>query len=229
MQQQALGLIETVGLTAAVEGADAAVKAANVRLLGYELTRGGGMVAVKLGGDVAAVQAAVTAGAQAAGRVGKVVSTLVIPRPHPDLTKLIHSPETVGQEKRPAGQPAGEEKAGADRQEPAEQPETPGVETGGPAGTVPLPEPAEVEPAAEPEPEPEPREQPRSRREGPAPVAEPPEEAGAAPGGEYPEAVLPAAASAEKPAPPEVCNLCGDPACPRRKGEPRSRCIHYAE
>lgn len=134
----ALGLIETIGLTAAVEAADAATKAANVVLTGLELTRGGAMVTVKLLGDVGAVKAAVDAGKSAAARVGRVVSSHVIPRPHSETEVFLHSGEM------PAG---------------------------------PLPEP--------------PPEPPRSEPSG------------------------------------EVCNLCGDPACPRRKGEPRSRCIHH--
>jgi microcompartment protein CcmL/EutN len=81
MVKNALGLIETVGLVAAVEAADEAAKAANIELLGYELTRGGGMVTVKLQGDVGAIKAAVDAGANAAGKVGTVWATHVIPRP----------------------------------------------------------------------------------------------------------------------------------------------------
>lgn len=228
MEQEALGLIETVGLTAAVEGADAALKAANVRLVGYELTRGGGLVTIKITGDVAAVQAAVTAGAMAASRVGKVVSKLVIPRPHGDLTKLIRSPETVGgRAPRLAGE---EEKTAGEEAKPAEEASQLEPEAG-PTGSVGGPEPpgAEGAPAAEGE-----------VAAPPGPVAtgaqagEMPKAVEAEPGPtprleEYPEPVLAAAAGGGKPPVPEVCNLCGDPACPRRKGEPRSRCIHYAE
>lgn len=97
MAQQALGLIETIGLIAAIEAADAAVKAADVRLVGYELARRGrGMTTVKLLGDVAAVKAAVDAGNAAASRVGKVVSVHVIPRPHEESTMLITTQDTVG-------------------------------------------------------------------------------------------------------------------------------------
>ena len=84
-----LGLIEVVGLVGAVEAGDTAVKAANVRLLGYELTKGGGMVTVKIEGEVSAVKAAVDAGAAAAERVGTVQSIHVIPRPHADTEKLL--------------------------------------------------------------------------------------------------------------------------------------------
>lgn len=87
--KEALGLIETVGLAAAIEAADTAVKAANVKLLGYEKTRGNGMITVKIVGDVGAVKAAVTAGVMAANRVNEVYSYHVIPRPHDEIEALI--------------------------------------------------------------------------------------------------------------------------------------------
>jgi ethanolamine utilization protein EutM len=77
----ALGMIETRGFTAMVEAADAMVKAAKVELVGYEKI-GGGFVTAIVRGDVAAVRAAVDAGSRAAERVGEIVSTHVIPRPH---------------------------------------------------------------------------------------------------------------------------------------------------
>ena len=70
--KQALGMIETIGLVSAIEAADAAVKAANITLLGYENTKGGGKITVKFVGDVGAVNAAVAAGAAAAARIGQV-------------------------------------------------------------------------------------------------------------------------------------------------------------
>lgn len=85
---EALGLIETQGLVAAIEAADAMVKAANVALIGYEKI-GHGLVTVMVRGDVGAVKAATDAGAAAAGRVGKVVSVHVIPRPHSDTEKIL--------------------------------------------------------------------------------------------------------------------------------------------
>lgn len=87
--KQALGLIETIGLVSAIEAADAAVKAANITLLGYENTKGGGKITVKLVGDVGAVKAAVDAGAAAARRVGQVYACHVIPRPHDEIEALI--------------------------------------------------------------------------------------------------------------------------------------------
>ncbi len=81
---EALGMIETKGLVALIEASDAAVKAANVTLLGWQKI-GSGLVTVLIVGDVAAVKAAVDAGAAAAGRVGEVIGVQVIPRPHEDL------------------------------------------------------------------------------------------------------------------------------------------------
>ena len=96
MQQKSLGLIETQGLAAGIEAADAAVKSANVELVGYELTKGGGWTTIKILGDVGAVKAAVDAARIAAGKVSRVVSTQVIARPSMGLTGLIHNTDTVG-------------------------------------------------------------------------------------------------------------------------------------
>lgn len=80
----ALGMIETRGLVALIEAADAMTKAARVELVGYERI-GGGLVTALVRGDVAACKAATDAGAAAAQRVGEVVAVHVIPRPHADL------------------------------------------------------------------------------------------------------------------------------------------------
>lgn len=83
-QSQALGLIETRGLVAAIEAADAMLKAANVTLLGKEVTKGA-LITIKVEGETGAVKSSVAAGAAAAQRVGEVVSTHIIPRPHDEL------------------------------------------------------------------------------------------------------------------------------------------------
>jgi len=88
MAQQALGLIETRGMVALVEATDAALKAANVSYQGWKQV-GGGLVTTILEGDVAAVKAAVDAGAAAAAKVGEVVSVDVIARPHDDVGKIL--------------------------------------------------------------------------------------------------------------------------------------------
>lgn len=93
--KEALGMIETKGLVGTIEAADAMVKAANVTLVAYEKI-GGGFVTALVRGDVAAVKAAVDAGAAAARKVGELVSVHVIPRPHEQLEEVlpIALPET---------------------------------------------------------------------------------------------------------------------------------------
>ncbi len=86
----ALGMIETKGLVAAIEAADAMVKAANVTLIGKEII-GGGLVTVLVRGDVGAVKAATDAGAAAADRIGQLISVHVIPRPHSDVETILPS------------------------------------------------------------------------------------------------------------------------------------------
>jgi ethanolamine utilization protein EutM len=92
---EALGMIETRGLVGAIEAADAMVKAANVELIGSERI-GSGLVTVMVRGDVGAVKAATDAGAQAAKRVGEVVSVHVIPRPHADTELLLPKKAKAG-------------------------------------------------------------------------------------------------------------------------------------
>ena len=91
-EKQALGMIETKGLVGAVEAADAMVKAANVTLIGRVIV-GGALVTVFVRGDVGATKAAVDAGAAAAVRVGELISTHVIPRPHEEVEYILPSIE----------------------------------------------------------------------------------------------------------------------------------------
>jgi len=186
--RQALGLIETAGLVAAIEAADAAVKAADVSLVGYELARGGGLTVVKIIGDVAAVQAAVQAGKAAANAVGKVVATHVIPRPHEDSRLLIYTKETKGTKNITENSPAITQEVGVIEGEVTLQQEHPQVAE-------------EAEPTLEQKKIIEEREDTVVQKE---------------------EEVV--QKQEEKVA---TCNLCNDPACPRKKGEPRSYCIHY--
>lgn len=88
MNREALGMIETKGLVAAIEAADAMVKAANVTLVGKEIV-GGGIVTVMVRGDVGAVKAATEAGSEAAQRVGELLSVHVIPRPNGEVETLL--------------------------------------------------------------------------------------------------------------------------------------------
>jgi microcompartment protein CcmL/EutN len=165
--RKALGLIEVVGLAAGIEAADTAVKAANVNLIGYELTRGGGMVVIKLNGDIGAVKAAVEAAAAAVSGMGKVYAAHVIPRPSTGLEKLIISKETIGKKLTPEKQTLQE---GTTAKELVHDQDIVFDETS---------EHDDQEPKAVDD-----------------------------------NAIV-------------TCNLCGDPECPRRKGEPKATCIHY--
>lgn len=91
---EALGMIETKGLVSMIEAADAALKAANVQLAGWDKI-GSGIVTVFLVGDVAAVKAAVDAGASAASKIGEVISVQVIPRPHEELVSVLPAPKAA--------------------------------------------------------------------------------------------------------------------------------------
>ena len=88
MSKEALGMVETRGLTAAIEAADAMVKAAEVTLIGTEKI-GSGLVSVMVRGDVGAVKAAVEAGSANASRLGELVAVHVIPSPHADVEKIL--------------------------------------------------------------------------------------------------------------------------------------------
>ena len=90
MSMEALGMVETRGLTAAIEAADSMVKAAQVTLIGTEKI-GSGLVSVMVRGDVGAVNAAVEAGANNASKLGELVAKHVITRPHSDVEKILPS------------------------------------------------------------------------------------------------------------------------------------------
>lgn len=186
MSQKSIGLIEAIGLCAGVTAADAAVKSANVKLIGYEYSKGDGMTTVKLEGDVAACKAAVAAGSKAAEPLGGVKSAIVIARPaNGIIPTLIYNKENVGGEyhlstgKRPKGQSAGPvlvkrskpvEETEVKAEEPAETPvdETP-VET-------PVEEIVEETPVEEPVVEETVVEEPVVEEETEAPVNEDPVE-----------------------------------------------------
>ena len=91
---EALGMIETKGLVSLIEAADAMLKSANVKMIGWEKV-GSGLVTVFVVGDVAAVKAAVDAGAGAASKIGEVVSVQVIPRPHEELADVLPKARTT--------------------------------------------------------------------------------------------------------------------------------------
>src|SRR3954466_14759371 len=94
MASEALGLLECKGLVALMEGTDAMLKAANVEMMGWDKA-GSGMVTAFVRGDVAAVKAAIDAGAEAAGRIGTVISVHVIARPHDELPGMLPKPKAA--------------------------------------------------------------------------------------------------------------------------------------
>ena len=93
MASEALGMLECKGLVCLMEGTDAMLKSANVEMMGWDKA-GSGMVTAFVKGDVAAVKAALDAGAEAAGRVGQVISVHVIPRPHDELAGMMPKKKT---------------------------------------------------------------------------------------------------------------------------------------
>jgi microcompartment protein CcmL/EutN len=97
--ETALGMIETRGLVAAIEAADAACKAAKVKLIGKEYAEAG-LVTIKVIGETAAVKSAVDAGARAAEKVGELVSTHVIPKPDEMTETIMYDTNGYGNEKK---------------------------------------------------------------------------------------------------------------------------------
>lgn len=117
---QSLGLIETIGLATAIEAADAAIKSANVELLGYEPAKGNGMHTVKFVGDVGAVKAAVDAGVAAASRIGEVYAYKVLARTAEGLESVITASENVGTQVQEV-EPVQTEHQVAEKDKPAEE------------------------------------------------------------------------------------------------------------
>jgi microcompartment protein CcmL/EutN len=162
MAGNALGFIEAIGLTAAIEAADSAVKSANVRLLGYELARGDGMTTVKIEGDVGAVKAAVKAAEAAAAKVGQVVSAHVIPRPAGGTERITLSRETVG---LPKAEKAGAPNTPRPAKAQSESAKVPSEPVQAPPESVKVP-PESVRPPGEPKDVKKPKGQPRKARTG---------------------------------------------------------------
>lgn len=181
MSQKALGMIETVGILAAYEAADVALKSANVKLVGYEISRGG-LIVIKFTGDVSAVRSAVDAGKTAASKLSKVWSSHVIARPAAQIEKMINSEDTINNKNK------------ADKEvEEVESSEEVNKE----------PEELETENMIEAE----------FDQDNESTIDSTPEES----------------EEIEEKKEEDICNLCGDPACPRSKGDLHTDCIHYDE
>ena len=214
MSRTAIGMVETVGLLAAYEAADVAVKSANVKLIGYEISRGG-MVVIKFSGDIGAVKSAVDAASAAASRLGKVFSSHVIPRPHQDIDKkMIFTDDTVGYKKdknleENVEKTSEESKEIVETKESKETKETKEESK----EIVETKESKEETEEADIEDQLEDVDLEEQEEEIEADTQESDEE--------FDEEL-------EKDD-GDICNLCGDPDCPRRKGELRTDCIHYDE
>ncbi|GAB6155134.1 hypothetical protein JCM17380_38850 [Desulfosporosinus burensis] len=193
MVRNAIGLIETVGLVAALEAVDAALKAANIELIGYELTKGRGMVLVKLSGDVGAIKVAVEAGRIAAGNVNKVVATHVIPRPHQQLSCVLATKETPNRKVQAASEMVIDIQVATNEGENIEE------------HGVQLQILQEIEGGEELEIAPI-----ELNNENPEPIG-----------------VVSSVEQGKNPA--VLCNFCRDPACHRKKGDPKVTCIHYGK
>lgn len=213
---RALGMIETVGLASAVEAADTAVKSANVTLIGYELTKGGGMVTVKFEGDVGSVKAAVEAGAMAAERVGKVFSKHVIPRPGNGVETIVFSKETVTR-----SCPAKEDVPVQDETPMSLRKKEASLESAETSDFM-KDEEIELESVA----------LEASPSDLLLEMDSPDEEQFEAPHEKEHQEEKDAdemTVLAEQIGNKDVCNICKDPKCIRRKGDLRSICIHYKE
>ncbi|WP_432403195.1 BMC domain-containing protein [Wukongibacter sp. M2B1] len=209
MSKLALGIIETIGLAAAVEAGDTAVKSANVKLIGYELSKGGGMVTVKIEGYVGAVKAAVEAGCIAAEKVSKVWSKKVIPRPHKDLEKMIITEETVGLVKENQEKES-EEVSQIEKQQDAKEPEK--IEKLLHKEMKEIVESKVVEAIDDSEGIKETISKEQSQKKVVSEVE---------------VTKLENESVKEHKRNTDICNLCGNPKCPRKKGEPRKLCINY--
>ncbi|PRR85734.1 BMC domain-containing protein [Clostridium luticellarii] len=233
MNGEALGIIETIGMAAAIEAADSCVKSANVTLIGYELTRGSGLVTIKIEGNVGAVKAAINAAKVSAGKVNKVYSSLVIPRPAKDLDSIIESKETVGLEEN--GKEAKKEVTVSDEEKDhnhkSEDSDYEG-EIGYKLQDVDSDEETEEEQNIETREKQvtetkdensfETNSDKNTEEDSEQDIKDAEEEVKKNPE-ENSEKNIKENTEEDK----EVCNICHDPKCPRRKGQPRNLCIHY--
>ena len=217
MSQRSLGLIETYGLLPAVEAADAAMKSANVELVGYEFAKGSGMTVVKVEGDVGAVKAAIAAASMAASKVGKVAATRVIPRPATGLEVMVRNGDTKGYTPPEPPAPTSPDESGPepdpDRGGLTTEQEAPASEPAEVTTQDPAPAPAVVE---EVQPEPVPAEEAAPAEEVQPAPAEPVVEVVSEPEPAPVEEVQPAPAEEIAPAPAEaVVEAVSEPEPPK--------------
>lgn len=188
MHREALGFIETLGMIPALEAADSCVKSANVKFLGYERSTGG-LVTIKIEGDVGAVKAAIDAGKASAQKLGVVISTLVIPRPANDIDYMVSGDKEIKKEVKDNKDENKEEiKAEANKEE-VKQVETKELQK--------IQETEDIEEKIK-------EDRDNSKEELQTSIDD-----------------------NEIKKKRNVCNLCYDPKCTRKKGQPKTLCIHY--
>ena len=205
---QALGLIEA-GHLAAIVAADAALKTSNVTLLGMENSMFDGMLTVKLEGDISAVEVAVKAGVAAALRVDRVHRAVVIPKPGPNVDRIMIRKVPLSCTASSSESSTVKEPMEDDAPEAAPEPK----ESYNPEAVLGLSEDSERESVPELPEDGEQESVPEPKENDKPEVAPEPKEGGE-PEAEIKEEIF-------------SCNLCHDPECPRTKGGPRANCIHY--
>lgn len=211
MSKLALGIIETVGLSAAIEAADTAAKSANIKVIGYELTKGDGMATVKIEGSVGAVKTAIHAAVINASKVSKVWGNLVIPRPSDGLKMLVYNDETVRIEKK-------------EDEEVKEQREAVKIEHMEEKNLKNMPiEDIENHEKEIAENEEDLKEGNENIEENTKNIEQ--DNRYIQEGHEDIEIDEEEESSSET----DICNICKDPKCPRKKGDLRKMCIHYEE
>lgn len=201
--RQAAGFIEMRGLAAAIRAADIALKSANVELIGVELTRGMGYAVVKIQGDVGAVKAAVDSAISAPETIPYFVAKDVIPRPSLGLDQIVYSEATIGLSKE------------NEEEEPQEAQEDKEIEANKQEEAIEENDKEVKEEVDEGKDQEEDTEEPEENQEDLDETS-----------GNDKEVEEEQEEETQEEA---TCNLCHDPKCPRKKGEPRKDCLHYDE
>jgi len=228
MSQKALGMIETIGILAAYEAADVALKSANVKMVGYEISRGG-LIVIKFMGDVSAVRSAVDAGKAAASRLSKVWSSHVIARPAEEIEKMINSEDTINNKNETNKELEKEETAENDETEnnfednEIDEENNVQAEENEEVEMVESPEEIDTDEELETEFDQDNKSTVESEN------SESEEDENEEKTDLESEEVEIEVEIEEEVEEEDICNLCGDPACPRSKGDLHKDCIHYDE
>ncbi|KZL90669.1 BMC domain-containing protein [Clostridium magnum] len=228
MNKEALGVIETVGMAAAIQAADTCVKSANVELIGYELSKGSGLVAIKIRGNVGAVKAAIEAAKVSAAAINKVYATLIIPRPAEKLEGLIESEDTVGikvDQKEPCKDKEVDANIEEENKDKAEEGKDKEV-----SANIEEENKDKIEESKDKEVGANVKEDIKDKEvsdlDNPSSTENLEEEKAISEKDEAEEFIHDDSSLSEQEG-DEVCNICHDPACTRKKGQPKTLCINY--